>query len=465
MLTGYIRKIADISVKTKCNNVKNITYCCYRNIYSKMQGSNKEQQDTAGSFVQNVNNDDKRDSSYNNVMRNTRKWINIDQTNMNPGFIFTIFNYNILSQKLLETHSYLYEKSDRESLKWGNRLYNIVGEIFRTNPSILCCQEVQWNHLSQIENKLNCMNYGVLFKKRTGDKCDGCAIFYKKDLFQLIEEHNVEFMQPGIELLNRENVAIIAKLCLKSDPSIKFLVVTTHLLYNPKREDVRLAQIQVLLAELDRHAQTTEPSGEKTYIPVILTGDFNLKPFSAPFNLITNGELNYANLTSRTLIHSKASQTIQTNGRRLLPIKLGITDNCQHANEIKLYHSEQNKVAQYEYEEIELTKETVNFFQTGTLRHSFDFKSVYHRNSEQNSYVSTFQDQWILVDYIFYSNEKSSNVKLELLNYLSLPTADDCERMKLRIPNQFLGSDHLSLAAQFKLSHTNSHQNGNMTKL
>lgn len=97
-------------------------------------------------------------------------------------------------------------------------------------------------------------------------------------------------MQPGIELLNRENVAIIAKLCLRSDPSLQFLVATTHLLYNPRREDVRLAQVQVLLAELDRHAQVFN-GGEKTYMPVILTGDFNLKPFSAPFSLLTNGNL------------------------------------------------------------------------------------------------------------------------------------------------------------------------------
>lgn len=100
----------------------------------------------------------------------------------------------------------------------------------------------------------------------------------------------MEFEQPGIELLNRENVAIIAKLCLKSNPSIQFIIATTHLLYNPRRQDIRLAQVQILLAELDRHAQVTGENGEKTYLPVILTGDFNLQPHSAPYNLITNGK-------------------------------------------------------------------------------------------------------------------------------------------------------------------------------
>lgn len=160
----------------------------------------------------------------------------------------------------------------------------------------------------------------------------------------------MEFEQPGIELLNRENVAIIAKLCLRSNPSIQFLVATTHLLYNPRRQDIRLAQVQILLAELKRCAQKTDENGKTTHLPVILTGDFNLQPYSAPFNLITNGKsflidqrkkrdktncfflfkgsLKYENLTPKTLIQQSSLKV--TNGRKLLPIKLGISDECQH---------------------------------------------------------------------------------------------------------------------------------------
>lgn len=31
---------------------------------------------------------------------------------------------------------------------------------------------------------------------------DGCAIFFKNDLFQLVNEFNVEFEQPGKKILN-----------------------------------------------------------------------------------------------------------------------------------------------------------------------------------------------------------------------------------------------------------------------
>jgi hypothetical protein len=174
--------------------------------------------------------------------------------------------------------------------------------------------------------------------------------------------------------LNRENVAIIAKFSLKKDPAIQFVVATTHLLYNPRRQDVRLAQVQVMLAELDRHAQTIDKNGDKLYLPVILTGDFNLQPYSAPYNLIISGKinniiiiiisfffliralyiapkhdlfiklyflvfegtLNYENLSPKTLQTQKES-SCQPNGRRLLPIKLGISDECTHySGEIKV---------------------------------------------------------------------------------------------------------------------------------
>jgi len=63
------------------------------------------------------------------------------------------------------------------------------------------------------------------------------------------------------------------------------------LLYNPKRQDIRLAQIQILLAELDRISKVD--GDDKTNLPIILSGDFNLQPFSAPYNLIVNGKTKF----------------------------------------------------------------------------------------------------------------------------------------------------------------------------
>lgn len=69
-----------------------------------------------------------------------------------------------------------------------------------------------------------------------------------------MEHIDVEFLQPNVTILNRDNVAIIAKFAPTDNPNAEFVVATTHLLYNPRRQDVRLAQTQVLLSEIERIA-------------------------------------------------------------------------------------------------------------------------------------------------------------------------------------------------------------------
>lgn len=138
-------------------------------------------------------------------------------------------------------------------------------------------------------------------------------------------------------------MAIVAKLSPKSDPDCTFVVATTHLLYNPRRQDVRLAQVQVLLAELDRIAYNTNCS---KYDPVILTGDFNLRPHSAPYKLLTQGSLKYDTLTPRTL--EKPNPMYANDeliGKYLLPPKLGITDECRHLDVVESNIRNQTKVS------------------------------------------------------------------------------------------------------------------------
>ena len=55
-------------------------------------------------------------------------------------------------------------------------------------------------------------------------------------------------------------------------------------------QDIKLAQIQLLLAELDRFAFCgLDPDGRPKYYPIIFTGDFNLEPTSALIRFMTEG--------------------------------------------------------------------------------------------------------------------------------------------------------------------------------
>lgn len=113
---------------------------------------------------------------------------------------------------------------------------------------------MQEEHLPEFLTPFKEYGYNYLYKKRTNDKKDGLLFLYRSDQFNLVDYTKVELYQSGVELLSRDNVGIIAKLSLKDSPKTEFVIATTHLLYNPRRNDVRLGQTQLLLAEIERIA-------------------------------------------------------------------------------------------------------------------------------------------------------------------------------------------------------------------
>ncbi|XP_049292140.1 protein angel homolog 2 [Anopheles funestus] len=403
------------------------------------------------------------------------------------GFEFTLMSYNILAQDLLDSHATMYSEHDPQALPWNQRCKRLMAEIDTIKPDILCVQELEENRADSFCRELN-QDFGMLYKKRTGsDKTDGCALFYRRDLFDLVTHHKLEFYQPNVSKLNRENVAIIAKLSLKANPRAKLVVSTTHLLYNPNRQDVRLAQVQVLLAELDRLAYSgTMRSGVPRYDPVILCGDFNLQPFTAPYELLSKGYLRYDRLESRSLQppstewHRYGAKV----GKYFLPPALGITDKCQHnalrdreqdhgdqipsSDMTKLHHSNHrsDKSVTNDSEKSLQSPEKSdrqNDFSSGSLSHRFVFNSAYRHlgpDSEKQQYATTFQREWVTVDYLFYTpyrsvaecNRTLPNWNLELLKTYSLPTVQQCCWEIGYIPNKLFGSDHFSLAGRFLLT-------------
>ncbi|XP_052889321.1 protein angel [Anopheles moucheti] len=400
---------------------------------------------------------------------------------------FTLMTYNILAQDLLNSHVALYNEHDPQALPWKHRSKRLMAEIDTVKPDILCVQELQESHADSFRSGLK-QDYGMLYKKRTGgDKTDGCALFYRRDLFDLVAHHKVEFYQPKVNQLNRENVAIIAKLSLKANPRARLVVSTTHLLYNPKRQDVRLAQVQVLLAEIDRLAFSgTMPNGIPRYDPIILCGDFNLQPFTAPYELLTKGFLRYDRLESRSLKPATSQRNGYTEklGKHFLPPSLGITDQCQHnalrdrekahpdqvppSHVTKLHHSNhrRDKSDGSETSSPDLSPSNSGArseFSSGSLSHRFVLNSAYHHHgpdAEGRQQATTFHYEWVTVDYLFYTPYRSvaecsrtlPNWNLELLKIYSLPTVEQCCWQIGHIPNKLYGSDHFSLAGRFLLT-------------
>lgn len=106
----------------------------------------------------------------------------------------------------------------------------------------------------------------------------------------------------------------------------------------------------------------------------------------------------------------------------------------------------------------EMIRESGLPFTSQSISHHLNFTSAFIANGK----ATTFHDQWLTVDYVFYTKFKRktpSNVRrtepigysaLQQIGYLELPSIAECVNTG-PIPNPNLGSDHYSLAVEFVL--------------
>jgi hypothetical protein len=86
-----------------------------KKMHQQQQQQQQQQPDQGHTFFKtNNSNSNVQQQQEGDTLHKFRKWIKINNqaTSDKPGQTFTILNYNILSQKLLEQHSYLYHRHD-----------------------------------------------------------------------------------------------------------------------------------------------------------------------------------------------------------------------------------------------------------------------------------------------------------------------------------------------------------------
>ncbi|XP_040984968.1 protein angel homolog 1 isoform X1 [Aquila chrysaetos chrysaetos] len=425
-----------------------------------------------------------------------------------PLFEFRVMSYNILAQDLVEQGLDLYLHCHPDILNWNYRLPNLLQEIQHWDPDVLCLQEVQENHYwEQLEPTFKEMGFACFYKRRTGTKTDGCAVCYKHSRFQLISLSPIEYFRPGLDILNRDNVGLVLLLqpLLPEGLDLKAVsplcVANTHVLFNPRRGDIKLAQMALLLAEIDKIAKTTEGS----YYPVILCGDLNSVPDSPLYKFIRNGELSYHGMPAWK-VSGQEEFSQQLYSRKLLaplwPSLLGITDNCQYVTLCQPKKSGRRKYSrdfllQFHFCDVACERPPQLVFlegvtdakpdrpahwpkpaamvkdpdpqpfvprSSGIIQHGLNLTSVYSHFLPQRGRpeVTTMpMGLGATVDYIFYSAEPVENGSrggrrlyrdgaLKLLGRLSL-LSEDVLLLANGLPNPFCSSDHLCLLASFGL--------------
>ncbi|KAE8700914.1 Carbon catabolite repressor protein 4-like protein 1 [Hibiscus syriacus] len=252
---------------------------------------------------------------------------------------FTVLSYNILSDSYASSELYSYCPS--WALSWPYRRQNLLREIVGYRADIVCLQEVQHDHFEEFfAPELDKHGYQALYKRKTNEvyggnihTIDGCATFFRRDRFshsknmrfgsiphlvyafihlvfyakvnhvlqvefnkaaQSLTEVAVQTTQKKAALnrLVRDNVALIVVLEAKfithvaNNPGKRQLlcVANTHVNVPHELKDVKIWQVHTLLKGLEKIAASAD-------IPMLVCGDFNSVPGSAPHSLLAMGKV------------------------------------------------------------------------------------------------------------------------------------------------------------------------------
>ncbi|XP_012468072.1 carbon catabolite repressor protein 4 homolog 1 isoform X1 [Gossypium raimondii] len=227
---------------------------------------------------------------------------------------FTVLSYNILSDSYASSELYSYCPS--WALSWPYRRQNLLREIVGYRADIVCLQEVQCDHFDEFfAPELDKHGYQALYKRKTNEvysgnihTIDGCATFFRRDRFSHVKKYEVEFNKAAQSLtevavqttqkkvaLNRlvkDNVALIVVLEAKftnqgaDNPGKRQLlcVANTHVNVQQELKDVKIWQVHTLLKGLEKIAASAD-------IPMLVCGDFNSVPGSAPHSLLAMGKV------------------------------------------------------------------------------------------------------------------------------------------------------------------------------
>ncbi|KAI0268726.1 Endonuclease/exonuclease/phosphatase [Gloeopeniophorella convolvens] len=242
--------------------------------------------------------------------------------------VFSVLCYNILCELYATERLYGYTPS--WALEWPYRRDLIMAEIDKHKADFMCLQEIQTAQYEEyFTPKLGSMGYDGVYYPKSRYKTmgeadrrlvDGCAIFFKKSKYQLVEQHPLEFSTVAMQrpdfkktddmfnrVLIRGDIALIG-LFENIETGSRHVIANAHICWDPKYSDVKLVQVALLVDELEKVANNFSkypprpPSGDSsvkppptysdgTKIPIIISGDCNSVPSSGVYEFLANGSL------------------------------------------------------------------------------------------------------------------------------------------------------------------------------
>ena len=217
-----------------------------------------------------------------------REWVRASVAPPAPettALSFRVLSYNTLADVLAFKHApELYRAVPPGVLPWRARVAGLRAELAHHSADIVCLQEI--DRAADVAGFLRAAGYDTAYAPRTGGRADGCLTAWRRGRFVLAgPPQTLAMADHGL----KDNVALVVGLKpvgpSASEGAPTLVVANTHLLFNPKRGDVKLGQARTLLHAM--HAAATDWRATHA----LLMGDFNATPGSAVYEFVARGAL------------------------------------------------------------------------------------------------------------------------------------------------------------------------------
>ncbi|KAF8939326.1 Protein angel 1 [Dissophora ornata] len=394
-------------------------------------------------------------------------------------------SYNLLAKSLAHANPHLYPNCEPKALEWRHRSQRLLTELEALGShtyDFYCLQEVDSDDFEQLFSpKFTKWGYTGFYKKRNGNKQDGCALFYRQQRVKALSLHAVNYNEN--KFIDRDNVGIVGLFEIQQGNETKRIcIATTHILFSPARGMIKIAQLRMLLENakqlIDREEANT---------PIIVCGDMNSLPQSTVLEYLTTENVNVS-IMPETFLSG------QTKGFPRIGSwdnKIGAFHEAFHDGDSSMISACKTTVVKSiismdtprldgisesadsirSVEALSIV-ETINAIRPvegssvgPIISQPFLLKSAYDisapsRDSRGNNrarfgqpFTSYHAHCRQICDYIFYGHLRSAAhspnaPKLELVACLELP-CKEVER-ESGLPTPIFGSDHLSLVSKFR---------------
>ncbi|KAJ2809508.1 Glucose-repressible alcohol dehydrogenase transcriptional effector [Coemansia guatemalensis] len=369
-----------------------------------------------------------------------RAWISLvkDVKTDNPE-VLTVLSYNVLSAVYATPQKYSYCPS--WALAWEYRRDAIIAELVTLQPDVLCLQEVEASQYDECFcSKLREKGYeGVFWTKSRArtmseeerKRVDGCATFYKVEMFECVASHLLEFQQSALSrkdfrksddffnrFMTKDNIAGFAVLRHRKLPGEPLLfVANAQVHWDPEFVDVKMVQTTMLTEELASLVRKHTPG---------------IGPAPSVASTGSSGESE----AHRVQIQLQAQQ------KQFQKTAAVICADFNSKPESGLYEFLSRGRLDKEHSELARLDPYADYKRHG-LRHPFGLKSAYASVGELplTNYDSTFSGT---IDYIWYTT--GTLTPTGLLGELD----EDWVSQTVGFPNTHIPSDHIPIMAEFK---------------